>query len=89
MDADATGSLAGVLFGLDGFVLLAAADAGGELEIMVETAADLVPCPECGAMARTKGSTAELGAGPAPGWPTDGDLLGQAGLGASVPAVPG
>lgn len=54
MDLDATGSLAGALFGLDGFVLLAAADAGGELEIMVETTADLVPCPECGAVARAK-----------------------------------
>jgi transposase len=42
------------LFGLDGFRLLGAADAGGEVELLLETAAELVGCPECGAVARAK-----------------------------------
>ena len=42
------------LFGLAGFEVLAAADAGGELELLVQTTADLVGCPECGAVARAK-----------------------------------
>jgi len=42
------------LFGLDGFRVLAAADAGGELELLVETIARVVPCPDCGAVARAK-----------------------------------
>jgi transposase len=42
------------LLGLDGFVVLAAADAGGEVELLVETTAGLVGCPECGAVARAK-----------------------------------
>jgi hypothetical protein len=32
------------LFGLDGFVVLGAAEAGGELELLVETTADLMGC---------------------------------------------
>jgi transposase len=42
------------LLGLDGFEILAAADIGGELELLVQTTADLVGCPECGAVARAK-----------------------------------
>jgi transposase len=42
------------LFGLDGFTVLMAANAGGELELLVETTAELVGCPECGAVARAK-----------------------------------
>jgi transposase len=34
--------------------VLTASDAGGELELLVETTADLVGCPECGAVARAK-----------------------------------
>ena len=37
-----------------GFRVLAAADAGGELELLVETIARVVPCPDCGAVARAK-----------------------------------
>ena len=33
---------------------MAAAEVGGELEVLVETTADLVGCPECGAVARAK-----------------------------------
>jgi hypothetical protein len=40
------------LLGLDGFSVFAAADAGGELELLVETTADLVGCPGCGAGSR-------------------------------------
>jgi transposase len=51
---DATASVSAALLGLDGFSVLAAADAGGELELLVETTADLVGCPGCGAVARAK-----------------------------------
>ena len=54
MSGDVTASVAAALFGLDGFVVLAAAEAGGELELLVETTADLVGCPGCGAVARAK-----------------------------------
>jgi hypothetical protein len=37
---------------LDGFTVLTAVDVGGELELLVETTADLVPCPRWGAVAR-------------------------------------
>ena len=42
------------LIGMDGFEVLAAAAAGGELELLVQTIADLVGCPSCGAVARAK-----------------------------------
>src|SRR4051794_349117 len=51
---DDTTSVTAALFGLAGFEILAAADAGGELEVLVQTSADLVGCPECGAVARAK-----------------------------------
>jgi transposase len=51
---DDTTSLCAALFGLAGFEVLAAADAGGELELLVQTTADLVGCPSCGAVARAK-----------------------------------
>lgn len=53
MDDDTT-SLCAALFGLAGFEVLAAADAAGELELLVATTADLVGCPSCGAVARAK-----------------------------------
>jgi hypothetical protein len=52
--SDDTTSVTAALFGLAGFEVLAAADAGGELELLVQTAADLVGCPACGAVARAK-----------------------------------
>jgi transposase len=54
VNGDATASVTAALFGLDGFRILAAADAGGELELLVETTAELVGCPGCGAVARAK-----------------------------------
>src|SRR5689334_6008594 len=53
MDDDTT-SVTAALFGLAGFEILAAADAGGEVELLVQTTADLVGCPVCGAIARAK-----------------------------------
>ncbi|MBJ8342931.1 transposase family protein [Antrihabitans sp. YC3-6] len=53
MERDFSGSVA-VLFGLDGFRLLAAVEIGGEVEILAETTADVTGCPECGAVARAK-----------------------------------
>jgi transposase len=55
---DATASLTAVriagLLGLDGFTVLAAVEVGGELELLIETTAELVACPRCGAVARPK-----------------------------------
>jgi transposase len=54
LETEVTGSVVAALFGLDGFRVLAAADAGGELELLVETVVGLVPCPDCGALAVAK-----------------------------------
>src|SRR6476619_2727256 len=47
-------SVTAALFGLSGFEILAAAEVGGELELLVQTVAELVGCPACGAVARAK-----------------------------------
>lgn len=54
MEDEITASLVGVLFGLEGFRLLTAVEVAGELELLVETTADLVGCPDCGAVAAAK-----------------------------------
>jgi hypothetical protein len=54
VSGEVTASVMAALFGLDGFTVLMAANAGGELELLVETTAELVGCPECGAVARAK-----------------------------------
>jgi transposase len=51
---DDTTSLTPALVGLAGMRLLAAADAGGELEMLIETAPAPVGCPGCGVGARAK-----------------------------------
>jgi transposase len=54
VEGEVTWSVGAALVGLDGFRLLAAGEVGGELELLIETTADLVGCPECGAVARAK-----------------------------------
>jgi transposase len=54
VEGDVTGSVVAALFGLEGFRLLAVGEVVGELELLIETTADLVGCPECGAVARAK-----------------------------------
>ena len=51
---DDTTSMTVALVGLAGFRLLSAAEVGGELELLVETTAELVGCPRCGAVGRAK-----------------------------------
>src|SRR3954453_14930855 len=51
---DATTLVTAALLGLAGFEVLAAADAGGEGEILVETAPQPVGCPDCGTLATAK-----------------------------------
>jgi hypothetical protein len=53
MDDDTT-SVTAALFGLAGFEILAAADAGGELELLVQTTTDLVGGPTCVRDSRTR-----------------------------------
>jgi transposase len=54
VEDDGTASVVAALFGLEGFRLLVAGEVAGELELLIETTADLVGCPECGAVARAK-----------------------------------
>src|SRR5919112_2040637 len=77
---DATASLDAALLGLDGFVVLGRAEVDGELELLVETTADLVGCPGCGAVARAKDRR--------PTWVRDLPLAGRpSGAGALSPAT--
>jgi transposase len=51
---DPTVSVTAALLGLAGFEVLAAVEIGGEVEVLVETAAGPVGCPRCGALATAK-----------------------------------
>jgi hypothetical protein len=61
VDAEAIEPVTAALFGLDGFGVLTAADAGGELELMIETTADLVGVPGVRGGRDCEGSALELG----------------------------
>lgn len=52
MDVDATSRTAQIVLDLPGFVLLAAGEYGGELELLVETVATGVRCLQCGGRAQ-------------------------------------
>jgi hypothetical protein len=67
---DDTTSVTAALFGLAGFEILAAVEVGGELELLVQTTADLVGCPARGAVARAKDRR--------PTWVRDLPLAGRA-----------
>ncbi|MDN5916130.1 MAG: hypothetical protein L0I76_13680, partial [Pseudonocardia sp.] len=54
MSGEGTASVVGALFGLAGFELVSVAEFDGELELLIETAADLVGCPRCGVVAEPK-----------------------------------
>ena len=55
MDATGARDLGAVVLGLEGFGLLAVDEHDGELELAVETTADMVGCPGCGAVATAHG----------------------------------
>ena len=83
------GSAAAAMLSMPGLVLLAVSDYVGELEQVIETAADLVGCPECGAVAelhdRRPCLVRDL---PAGGRPVTLTGVGQAGLALPAPVVP-
>ena len=55
MAVDATGGAGAVLLGLPDFVVLAAGDVAGEVELLVETTATVTGCPRCGVLAEPDG----------------------------------
>jgi hypothetical protein len=63
-------SAAAAMLGLAGFVVLAVSDHDGELEQAVETTADLVGCPGCGAVAQLRDRRRMTQVRPAPRPPT-------------------
>jgi hypothetical protein len=54
VEDDAT-VLSALMLGLAGFVVLAAAEYGGELELLVESAETVAGCPGCGVLATAHG----------------------------------
>lgn len=54
MSGEGTASVVGALFGLEGFEVVSVAELDDELELLIETTADLVGCPGCGAVAQPK-----------------------------------
>jgi hypothetical protein len=60
---DGTAALMAELLGLDGFRVLAAADAAGELKLLAETTGHLVGCPSCGRWRDRTTAAAQPGSG--------------------------
>jgi transposase len=61
LDFDVTSAQpAAAMLGLPGFVVMAAGEAAGELELLVETAARRLGCPDCGVVAVPHGRRAHL-----------------------------
>jgi hypothetical protein len=52
VEGDATSCAAEIVLDLPGFVVLAAGEYGGELEVLIESIATIVHCGRCGAQAR-------------------------------------
>lgn len=55
MADDATSGTTEIVLDLPGFAVLAAAEYGGELEVLVETTAAAAGCPQCGRRASAHG----------------------------------
>ena len=55
MEGDGSGRVGAVLLGLPGFVVLAAAELAGEVELLVETTASVDGCRRCGIVAKPHG----------------------------------
>lgn len=51
MEGDGSGGTSRVLLGLPGFVVLAAGEVAGEVELLVETTVSMTGCPRCGVVA--------------------------------------
>ncbi len=59
MEGDGTG-LPAAMLGLTGFVVLAAGEYGGELELLVQTCETVTGCPQCGVVATAHGRRERL-----------------------------
>lgn len=59
MEVNAT-VMPALMLGLDGFVVLGAAEYGGELELLVETTETVTGCPDCGVVATPHGRREHL-----------------------------
>jgi hypothetical protein len=79
-------SAAAAMLGLPGLVVLAVSDHDGELEQAIETTADLVPCPQCGAVAELH-DRRPVWVRPSGGRATGEVGVGQAGLAVCAPAL--
>lgn len=88
MSDDDSASVVGALFGLDGFEVLSAGEIDGELNVLVQTTAELVAAALWGG-GRAQGPPAGVGAGSAAGRAAGGAVLVKTRLVLPAPAVPG
>jgi hypothetical protein len=78
--SDDTTSVTAALVGPAGFEVLAAADAGGEVEVLVQATADLVDCPVLRGGSAGERPPPDVGARPSDRRPAGGGVLGEARL---------